>query len=464
MMPTVGAHTTVPHALISLVKQEQETSTAMRQYAAPITPGPTTGSDAAREPSLRGWRLILARAVAFSVINATIGLGIVALVNWRRLAIPCEAALNACLMAPEQVAPLARLGLTPTDVALGVVVLSCAAIALTNGVAALLLWRRSDDAMALLVAVTLVLLPAFFTPMYQSLTGGWRVAGGVINSLGGIAILLLVGLFPSGRFVPRWLWLVMLVVLTLVFMFGSIIPSAFTLLLVLTLFVSLIASQVYRFRRVSTPEQRQQTKWAVTGIILAIVVNQLFWQPVGWIPALQRKDSLYSLLLYPDFVLLISILAVCFGVAIVRYRLYDIDLIIRRTLIYGLLTAILAGIYAAVVFVAQVVSVRLTAAQTTPPSWLIVITTLLIAALFNPLRQHIQVLIDRRFYRSRYDAAQTLTALSMKLREETDLEDLRNDVIEVVQHTMQPAHVTLWLRTPNRQRAELSGGESNRLA
>lgn len=229
----------------------------MRQYAAPVIPDPTTGSDAAHEPSLRGWRLVLARVGAFSVITATVGLGIVALVNWRRLATPCEAALTSCLISPEQVAPLARLGFTPTDVALGVVVLCCAAIALTNGVAALLLWRRSDDAMALLVAVTLVLLPAFFTPMYQALTGGWRVAGGVINSLGGIAFLLLVGLFPSGRFVPRWLWLLVLVALILVFMFGAYMPTAFILPLVLTIFVSIIASQVYRFRRVSTPEQRQ---------------------------------------------------------------------------------------------------------------------------------------------------------------------------------------------------------------
>lgn len=116
-----------------LEKQEQEESNAMRQQVAPDMRGPASGSDAAREPSLRGWRLVLARVVAFSVINVTVGLGIGALVNWRRLAIPCEAALTSCLMAPEQVAPLARLGLTPISVALGVVVLCCAAIALTNG-------------------------------------------------------------------------------------------------------------------------------------------------------------------------------------------------------------------------------------------------------------------------------------------------------------------------------------------
>lgn len=429
---------------------------------APDMRRPTSDPDAAREPYVRGWSLVLARAVAFSIIGVTVGLGIVALVNWRRLANPCEAALTSCLMTPEQVAPLARLGLTPTNVALGVVVLCCAAIALTNGVAALLLWRRSDDAMALLVAVTLVLLPAFFTPMYQALTGMWHAAGGVINVIGGISIILMVELFPSGRFEPRWSWLPMLVAVGLIFTFGSAMPIAFALVLVLTMFLSVIASQIYRFRRVSTPQQRQQTKWAVMGIILAIIVNQIFWQPVGWIPALQRKDSLYTLLLYPDFVLLISILAICFGVAIVRYRLYDIDLIIRRTLIYGLLTAILAGIYVAVVFATQVVSQRLTSAQTAPPPWLIVITTLLIAALFNPLRQRLQVVIDQRFYRSKYDAARTLTALGMKLREETDLEDVRNDVIEVVQQTMQPAHITLWLRTPSRQRVGAPGGESKR--
>ncbi len=405
-------------------------------------------SDAASTPETRlaGWRLLVARAVAYGVIAITVSLGVLALVSWRRLAIPCADALNSCLLTPEQVAPLARLGYTPTDLALSVVITCLLAIVLANGVAALLLWRRSNDAMALLVAVTLVLLPAFFTPMYQALTGEWRTVAEIINRLGGLSFLLLLGLFPSGRFAPRWVWAPLLVFA----IFGSgvgagYLPTAVVLPIIIAGVVSLIGGQVYRYRQLSTPIQRQQTKWVVTGIVLAVLINQLFWQPEGWIPALQRKDSLYPLLLYPDFVLLISVLAICFGVAILRYRLYDVDLIIRRTLIYGTLTAMLASVYALIVFVAQLVGERLTG-QGAPPPWLIVVTTLFIAALFNPLRRRVQALIDRRFYRSKYDAVRTIEAFATTLRSELDLEGLSAQLVDVVQETMQPTRVGLWLR------------------
>ncbi|GAC1449642.1 MAG: hypothetical protein PVSMB4_07980 [Ktedonobacterales bacterium] len=419
----------------------------MHEVGTPSAPALRPGPEAApSDDRLTGWRLIVARMVAFSVIGVTVLLGIVALVNWRRLAAPCADALNSCLMTPEQVAPLARLGITPTGLALGVVLLCCAAIALSNAVAALLLWRRSDDAMALLVAVTLVLLPAFFTPMYQALSGPWGIAAEAMNRLGGISFLLLLGLFPSGRFAPRWIWVPLLAFAIFGSGLGGGLPTPVVLLIILAGVLSIIGGQIYRYRHDSSPVQRQQTKWAVTGIVLAIVVNQLFWQPVGWIPALQRKDSLYTLLVYPDFVLLMSILAVCFGVAIVRYRLYDIDLIIRRTLIYGTLTAMLAGIYVVVVIVAQTLGQRLTG-QAAPPPWLIVMTTLLIAALFNPLRQRLQIVIDRRFFRSKYDATRTIEAFAATLRSELDLEGLSKHLVEVVQATMQPAQVTLWVRT-----------------
>jgi hypothetical protein len=426
--------------------QLQEGTARMRERTAADALGVPSGAASTRETLLVGWRLIVARVAAYSVVAVTVILGIVALINWRRLAIPCADALNSCLLTPEQVAPLARIGITPTGLALGVVVLCCAAIGLANGVAALLFWRRSNDAMGLLVAVTLVLLPAFFTPMYQALTGEWHAAAEIINRLGGLSFLLLLGLFPSGHFAPRWIWAPLLVFA----LFGSgigagYLPTAVVLPIIIAGVVSLIGGQVYRYRRLSTPIQRQQTKWAVTGIVLALLINQLFWQPEGWIPALQRKDSLYPLLLYPDFVLLISVLAICFGVAILRYRLYDIDLIIRRTLVYGTLTAMLAGVYAIIVFVGQLVGERLTG-QSAPPPWLIVVTTLFIAALFNPLRGRVQALIDRRFYRSKYDAARTIEAFGATLRSEVDIEGLRAQLIEVVQTTMQPTRIGLWLR------------------
>jgi hypothetical protein len=136
---------------------------------------------------------------------------------------------------------------------------------------------------------------------------------------------------------------------------------------------------------------------------------------------------------------------VAVGIAILRYRLYDIDIIINRTLVYGSLTAILAGVYFGGVTATQALFRTLTGQQELP-QLVIVASTLFIAALFNPLRRRIQSFIDRRFYRSKYDAAKTLEAFSIKLREETDLEALNEDLVGVVSETMQPAHVSLWLR------------------
>jgi hypothetical protein len=131
------------------------------------------------------------------------------------------------------------------------------------------------------------------------------------------------------------------------------------------------------------------------------------------------------------------------GVAILRYRLYGIDLVINRALVYGPLTAALVALYFVGILLSQRLFVLLTGQQSAVA---VVASTLLIAALFNPLRRRIQSFIDRRFYRSKYDARKTLEAFSVKLRDETNLEALRGDLVGVVRETMQPAHVSLWLR------------------
>jgi hypothetical protein len=136
---------------------------------------------------------------------------------------------------------------------------------------------------------------------------------------------------------------------------------------------------------------------------------------------------------------------VAVGVAILRYRLYDIDVIINRTLVYGALTVILVAVYFGGVTATQA-SFRALTGQENQPQLVVVVSTLVIAALFNPLRRRIQSFIDRRFYRRKYDAAKTLEAFSVKLRDETDLEALSHDLVGVVRETMQPSHVSLWLR------------------
>jgi hypothetical protein len=149
---------------------------------------------------------------------------------------------------------------------------------------------------------------------------------------------------------------------------------------------------------------------------------------------------------------------VAIGFAVLKYRLYDIDVIINRTLVYGLLTAMLVAIYFGGVATTQAIFRALTG-QEQQPQLAVVVSTLVIAALFNPLRGRVQGFIDRRFYRSKYDARKTLEAFSSKLRDETDLDALKDDLLGVVSDTMQPAHVSLWLRpdVPPRARKQASG-------
>jgi hypothetical protein len=197
------------------------------------------------------------------------------------------------------------------------------------------------------------------------------------------------------------------------------------------------ASLLARLRH-SKGEEHQQVKWfayavtvLATSIILAYVIPEAI--NVGWLWWVLSVLAIVSVVGLP----------VAVGIAILRYHLYNIDLIINRTLVYGSLTAVLAAVYLGSIVLFQMIFRAFTAQES---QLAVVVSTLTIAALFTPLRRRIQSFIDRRFYRRKYDAAKTLEAFSAKLRDETDLDALSDDLVGVVRQTMQPAHVSLWLR------------------
>jgi len=193
-------------------------------------------------------------------------------------------------------------------------------------------------------------------------------------------------------------------------------------------------SVIVRARRAGRVE-RQQIKWLAYGGALVVGTTLVGGVIAIWNVTVSILIINLAFLGLPIFT----------GIAIVRYRLYDIDILINRTLVYGALTATLALIYFSGVVVTQAIFRTLTGQQE-QPQLTIVVSTLVIAALFNPLRRRIQGFIDRRFYRRKYDAAKTLEAFSAKLRDETDLDALSDDLVGVVRQTMQPSHVSLWLR------------------
>jgi hypothetical protein len=363
------------------------------------------------------------------------------------------------MLTAEDVAALEALGISHTAYGVYQIILEVS-LTLTVALLGLLIFRRLGDSwFGLLVALVLILIGLNFLSeadsAYLRFHPELLPLTDFVTRLASVAIVLLLLLFPDGRFVPRWSrWLVLLLTAFAAldrFLFGDslrVTSDQYSLPLLIAILASFfvgIAAQVYRYRYVSTPIERQQTKWVLLGFIgllIAVFIYSLFVEISPPRPGNPRL--FFNLIIFTGLFLLLLIFPVMLVLSIVRYRLWDIDLVIRKTLLYAILSGLLVAIYFGSVVILQSILVAVTGASS--PA-VIVLSTLLIAALFNPLRRGIQSFIDRRFFRGQYDRQQVLTQFAAAAREETDLEAMTAELTQVVQETMQPEQVSLWLRT-----------------
>jgi hypothetical protein len=428
-------------------------------FAKPRLPAPPETS---AYTTLHGRRLTITRAVCVAVALLTVTLfvaGLPLLYDWFRTLYIHDFGGRDALSAH-----LAQLGLSVDFFIAYLLLLGIIPAVAYFAVAAIIFWRKSDEPMALFTALLLVLFAATIWGSTKELGEIHPILewlSRVLEALSFALLFLFFYLFPNGRFVPHWTrWLAgVLIAVTVPMVLFPASPLnierwpilAYVLVLLGWLLAG-VCAQVYRYLRVSSPTQRQQTKWVLFGYTAALG-GYLGWISFYAILPLARPGSRLVADMIGATVTsgLMLIIPLSFGVAILRYRLYDIDVVINRTLVYGSLTATLVALYFGGIVVLQRLFVLLTGEQSTLA---IVASTLLIAALFSPLRRRIQAFIDRRFYRRKYDTRKTLEAFSAKLRNDSDLDVLSDDLVSVVRETMQPAHVSLWLRPETAQESK----------
>jgi hypothetical protein len=426
---------------------------------------PTSRSGAVLSPTLTtrlsGALLLMARAVWLVLVVPSLGLFVVGLpVYSQQLQRAQVCGPGACLnggLTVKDLQDLVSHGISVNGYAAVLTIFIAIIVAIWCAVGFLLFWRRSDDWLALLAAFFLVMLGITLNGnalLALALTSpALPVPFSLVSFLAGVSFSGFFLFFPTGRLVPRWMGLILLLNIISAFLgnfpspispFTANWPGWLTLPLYLVLYGPIICSQLYRYRRVSTPVQRQQTKWVVFGVtvLVGVFIGLLL---ISSIPSLSN-----SLVLNEVWTLTLPIASLAIplsiGFSILRYRLYDIDVLINRTLVYGTLTLILTVVYVGLVIG---LSALLRGIINQDSGVAIVLSTLIAFFMAQPLRKRLQAIIDRRFYRRKYDAAKTLEAFSATLRHEVDLSQLREHLLTVVQETMQPTQVSLWVRSPD---------------
>jgi hypothetical protein len=324
-----------------------------------------------------------------------------------------------------------------------------------------LFWRKPQRWSAMLFSLAMITYGPYITGSLDALIAvhpQWRLPASLVQTLG-IGCAVLSGyLFPDGQFVPPWTRLLALPWISLMvawfvdpglpFNFSHPYALALTGFLVLMVWLcSALLAQADRYRHQSGQMQRRQTKWVLLCMTNTIVTYSAFMLPRVLVPSLSQPGTpslLYTVIGYPLFLCTLPVSPMVIFIAILRYHLFDIDTVVNRALVYGTLTIILGLIYGGSVVLLQYVLRGFTSGSQVA----LVGSTLATTALFQPVRMRVQYGIDRRFYRRKYDAAQALAAFSATLQSEVDMQVVCDRLVMVVKETMQPTHVSLWLRPP----------------
>jgi hypothetical protein len=364
---------------------------------------------------------------------------------------------SGCSLTPGNARALAHSGLSIPFYATLYLVIQVLYILVCVGIALLIVVKKPGQWVPLGISAFLVGLSAYEGTDYPALATAYPVLYAPTQLLIGLGMGLL-GMyalltFPNGTFGSRWVLGFYLVNGLAVVLFAFLTTSVFVLLKTvysLLSFPMIVGILIYRSRRLLNPKERAATKWIMVSLSLFLLIILLVFLLV---PALAPADSLALLLVNLAGFFGCWINLAGFLMAVLYANAFDIDVFVRRTLIYTLLTTTLAVVYIGLVLGSQFVFATFSPQAAQSPL-ILVGSTLIIFALFQPLRHRIQRTIDRRFYRSRYDAAKTIAAFSANLRQEVDLDQLREQLLAVVQETMQPTHVSLWLRPtePSRKR------------
>jgi signal transduction histidine kinase len=370
-------------------------------------------------------------------------------------------------LSPEQASLLKGIGLSPGDYAAYTVALTLATMVMCLVVSTVIVWRRSDDRMAFLVALMLVTIgPISETSALKLIPSPWQVPTACLYFLALALLILVFLLFPSGQFVPRWTrWTIVVFLVGLVP--TTFFPDApFTLnthaaqvgnLLLIGEVALLAVVQLYRYRRVSSPLERQQTKWVVFGIALPIsvfvggpVLSLIF-------PALADPNSPYGTSYQLAYAAVNTCTPLLFpislGMAILRSRLWDIDVLINRTLVYGILTICVVGVY---VLVVGALGALIGASGNLLIS---LVATGLVAVLFQPLRAWVQRGVNRLLYGQRDEPYTVITHLSQRLEATLAPDAVLSTVVETVAQALKLPYVAILLKQEDTFRLAASAGE-----